>query len=108
MAPRAPREAPKTPAEIEKAYWGPPTWDAADITACQALERGEANKDQQKRFVRWLHAACRTHGMTFAPTSERASCFAEGRRHVGRWFINLCQLNAAAFIKDKDNVSEKG
>jgi hypothetical protein len=103
---RAPREERKGPPPDE-VYWRPPGYDVADIVACQALEKGEANKDQQLRFVRWFHKACRTYGMTYSPKSDRDSAFAEGRRHIGRWFVNLCQFNPAAFRKKGDHVSEK-
>src|SRR5258707_423599 len=79
------------------ASWLPPKWELADAGAMQALSRGEASSDQQKRALDWIiNAACATYDMWFEPGGEeggRATDFGEGRRMVGGEIINLIKVN---------------
>jgi len=74
------------------------------LSAVQALEKGEATPDQQKRFLTWLvNEACMTYAMTYQPEGDRQSAFAEGRRHVGRQVVKLLKLNPSIFRKATQN-----
>lgn len=77
-------------------------YEPGDITALQALERGEANADQQKRALAWIiNKACWTYESTYSPVSEHDSSFAQGRRFPGLQIIKMLKLNAAALARVK-------
>ena len=76
--------------------WLPAPYIKADIVALQALERGEAEPDQQKRVLKWMiERLCRTYDPSFIPHSDRESDFAEGRRYVGLQLVKLININLA-------------
>lgn len=82
--------------------WMPPIWDKPEISAVQALIRGDATADQQQRFMRFLvNSVCATYDLSFRPESERATAFAEGRRFVGLQIVKMQIINLAAFRKDQ-------
>jgi hypothetical protein len=74
----------------------PVEYDKADANALQALQRGEADPEQQRRALDWIiHKACMTYDQTFFPggaEGERYSNFAQGRRFVGTQIIKLLSL----------------
>jgi len=78
-------------------------YEIADASALQALQRGDASADQQKRALDWIirHAA-RAYDVTFQPESERASAFAEGRRFVGLQTIHLLQLSTRDLLQREE------
>lgn len=76
--------------------WKLPIVNDSEIFALQALERGTANAEQQKRAIACIELKiCASHRMSFYPGAEdgrRASDFAEGKRWVGvqlRRFLKL-------------------
>ncbi len=76
--------------------WVPPAYDLADVAAIQALERGDATKEQQQRALKWvIEAACGTYDMSYRPGEEgrRDTDFAEGKRFVGSQIVKLLKLN---------------
>jgi len=76
----------------------PADYSAADIAALQELEAGVASPDQQKRALKWIiEQACITYDLSFDPTSERTTSFAEGRRYVGLQIVKMLKLNRNAF-----------
>lgn len=83
---------PKAPAS-----YLPASWDNADVSAVQALHRGDATPEQQQRALKWIiEAASATYDMSFRPggqDGERETAFAEGRRFVGSQVIKLLRLN---------------
>jgi len=87
-----------TPTRDKKppAPWLPAPYVLADASALQAIERGEADAEQQKRAMRWIiEAAADTYGMSFRPGLEgaRDTDFAEGRRFVGQQVVKMIKLN---------------
>lgn len=86
MQPKAPAGAP----------WLPAPWEDADAGAIQALARGDASEDQQRRALEWIiNRACATYDMSFHPEGDRATCFAEGKRFVGNQIIKMMKINLA-------------
>jgi hypothetical protein len=76
--------------------------DIADISAVQALNRGDANADQQRRAVEWiLKQLAGVQGSTFH-VDPNASAFAEGRRYVG---LKLAQ---ALNLSMRDMLANEG
>lgn len=72
-------------------------WDYPDAAALQALARGEARPDQQRRALDWVvKTAAGTYQTSFVPGAPDASAFAEGRRFVGLQVVKLLSLNLEA------------
>lgn len=73
-----------------------------DIGALQALERGDATKEQQQRALKWIvEEAGRRDGDTFLldeEGGERASSFMAGRRFVALEVLKLVHLSGAARV----------
>ncbi len=88
-----------------------PVWDTApfelaDAVAIKAVAEGKATSEQQIRALNWItNTAGRLNRMSFQPDSERASCFAEGRRFVGVQIRRLVrtQLNE---LRDELGIKE--
>lgn len=88
MPPRKPADAPKAEP------WKPSNWDVEDAGAIQALLRGEALPHQQQRALTFIvETLCGTYDMSYRPTSDRDSCFAEGKRYVGSQIVKLTKAN---------------
>lgn len=76
------------------------TWDIPDAAAVQAMARGEATPEQQRRALDWIiKRAAMTYDVTFHPGLPDASAFAEGRRFVGLEAVKLLQLNLSQIRK---------
>lgn len=83
----------------------PPYLDApyelADANALQALARGEADSEQQKRALDWIiHVAGFTYQPTFFPGEPDASAFAAGRRFAGQQIVKMLSINTAVLKKE--------
>lgn len=80
----------------EHAPWKPTDFDDAEAAAFQALARGAASADQQKRALDWLvKKCCRTYDLSYRPGAEqgrRDTDFAEGRRSVGLEVVKLINV----------------
>lgn len=89
----------KTPA-----YFAAP-WELVDASSMQALERGDATPEQQKRALDWvIQVAAATYQPTFHPGEPDASAFAEGRRFVGNAVIKLLKINTNALLNAKEQI----
>ena len=79
----------------DHAPWKPPAYEPADAGALQALQRGNATAEQQKRAVAWIiNGACATYDLSYRPGEEgrRDTDFAEGRRFVGLQLVKMLKL----------------
>ena len=103
-----PKRAPRKAAE-DHAPWLPAKWEPADATAIQALYRGDADSEQQRRALRWItEAACGLYEFAYHPGSEdgrRETDFALGRQYVGHQIRKLNGLAVSALLR---RVSENG
>ena len=76
--------------------WKPPEFDPADAAAFQALQRGGATSDQQKRALDWIiNKACASYDLSYRPGGEegrRDTDFAEGKRFVALQIVKLCNI----------------
>lgn len=89
------------------APWLPPPYELADITALQALERGDADHHLQQRALKWiLEQAAGTYQMSYrgGQEGERDTAFAEGRRFVGLQIVKMLRLNASK-LRRNDEIS---
>lgn len=78
----------------------PAEWELADASALQALERGNASPDQQKRALTWiLRDACGMGDFLYRPGEDgrRDTDFALGREFPAKQIVKLLRLNLAAF-----------
>jgi hypothetical protein len=83
----------------EWAPWLPVPYEIADVAALQALARGEASAEQQRRALIWItESAAGVYLETFHPDDARWSDFAQGRRFVGLSITKLCRLNVQELI----------
>lgn len=83
--------------------WGSAPFELADAMALKALAAGSANEDQQKRALAWiLQKACRLNRLSADPASERATCFAEGKRHVGLQLARIVSMNSDELKREID------
>lgn len=71
----------------------PAAWENADVSALQALQRGDATPEQQQRALKWLiEQGAGTYEFAFYDT-DRATAFALGRAFVGQQIVKLLRLN---------------
>ena len=90
---RVPKPAPLTAALT------PPVYDVADASALQALNRGDANSDQQKRALYWIMdnaAQIKLSSYRGGVDGDRETAMLEGRKFVGLWIANLLTLNLSS------------
>ena len=73
-----------------------PSCEPADAAAIQALQRGAATADQQKRALIWIiERAAGTYQTSYRKgdrEAERETTFAEGRRFVGNLIVGVTKL----------------
>jgi len=92
----------KTSKKKDAPIWFKCDWDLPDAAAIQALERGDATEEQQKRALSWIiNNGAGTYEVAWEPDSDRASSFESGRRYVGLQIVKLMKLNLSAFRRDK-------
>lgn len=78
----------------KNAPWYPPEYELADINAFKGLQAGTATPEQQMRALKWIiENACATYELSYRPTSDRDTSFAEGRRFVGLQVVKLLKLS---------------
>lgn len=89
----------KAPPQID-----PPRYELADAAAIQALVRGEASQDQQRRAVNWIiNAAAATYDMSFSPADPHLTSFAEGRRFAGNQIVKLSKLDLKKLAQQQES-----
>lgn len=80
----------------------PPVWEPADISAIQALQRGDASPDQQRRALDYIINLAGTYDLSYRPESDRDTTFAEGKRFVGLQIVKALKINLAALRQAKE------
>jgi hypothetical protein len=88
--------------------WKPTDWEPADAAAIQALVRGEATADQQRRAMDFIiNGIARTYDLSYRPNSDRDTVFAEGKRFVGLQIVKAINLNLARIRQAKTNTPQQ-
>jgi len=88
--------------DLKSMPWYPPEYELADISAIKGVAAGTATEEQQKRAMKWIiENCCATYEMSYRPTSDRDTAFAEGRRFVGSQIVKLIKLDMSIFKRDK-------
>lgn len=88
----------------EHASWKPAKYTDADVHAMQALAKGSASADQQKRALRWIiEDAAGTYDMHYRPGPEgaRDTDFALGRCFVGQQVVKLMKLKVGLLRREE-------
>ncbi len=84
-------------ATIKREPWHPAEWDEFDASAIQALARGDANDQQQRRALQWIvEKASMVGDQSFVPGQADVVAFIEGRRSVGNQIRKLVNINLVA------------
>jgi hypothetical protein len=77
--------------------WFPAPYEARDVEALQALQRGDADAAQQALALNWIiETAAGTYEPSFRSDSdggERETAFAEGRRFVGLQVVKMIKMS---------------
>lgn len=90
--PNAPRPEP----------WKPAEWEPEDAYAIQAFMQGRASQEQQLRAAGFiLNQLCGTYDLSYRPSGDRDTCFAEGKRFVGLSLVKFAHLNIARLAGKK-------
>lgn len=80
----------------------PPKYEAADATAIQQLERGEAGTEMQKRALAWIiNEVCKTYDLSYRPGDTHDTSFAEGKRFVGLEIIKMLKLDPSKLRREQ-------
>lgn len=96
--PNAPRNSRNTPSPLPHE---PVAWELVEAASVQALARGDANEDQQRRAVMFIiERVCATYDLSYRPGDTQAMAFAEGKRFVGLQLVKLIRLNLAVWSDD--------
>lgn len=78
----------------------PAQWTNADAAAIQALHKGKATRDQQKRALDFiLYRICEVDEFEYR-TNDRDHAFCSGKRSCGTQIKKLISVNLAAFKED--------
>ena len=85
------------------ASWKPPHFEDSDAAAIQAIAKGQASADQQKRALTWIiEKAAGTYDMSFRPGPDsRDTDFAEGRRFVGLQVVKLIHIKIGLLRREE-------
>lgn len=87
--------------DSKNAPWYPPPYELADISALKGLAAGTASPEQQQRALKWIvENACGTYQLSYRPTSDRDTSFAEGRRFVGLQIVKALHLDISILRKE--------
>jgi len=86
--------------DSKNAPWYPPQYELADISAIKGMAAGTATPEQQQRALKWIiENACGTYELSYRPTSDRDTSFAEGRRFVGLQIVKALHLDISKLKK---------
>lgn len=89
--------------DVKNAPWYPAMYELADISAVKGLAAGTATPEQQQRALKWIiENACGTYELSYRPTSDRDTSFAEGRRFVGLQIVKALHLNLSALKRNDE------
>lgn len=80
--------------------WHPAAWEPADVGAIQALHRGDASPDQQRRALKWIiESAAMTYDEAFVPGQPDVKDFLLGRMNVGKQIVKCLKINLNELLK---------
>ena len=84
---------PSRTALAARAPWLPSDYEIADAASIQALQRGDATPDQQRRALSFIITTLAgTYDSTYFSGADGDSSFAQGKRWVGLQLVKLANL----------------
>lgn len=86
------------PAPYEPYPWAD---NLAFVYAIKAAQKGEATAAQQQLIIKSIVEMSGYHDLSYRPSGDRDTCFAEGKRFVGGQIIKLVNLSADTIEKSK-------
>lgn len=87
--------------DSKNAPWYPPPYELADVNALRGLANGTASPEQQQRALKWIiENACATYQLSYRPTSDRDTSFAEGRRFVGLQIVKALHIDTSVMVRE--------
>ena len=100
--PQPRKRIPTNQALAASASWLPAPYDLADATAVQALQRGTADAEQQRRALDWIiRQACATYDFPYRPgPDDRDTNIALGRMWAGQQIVKLCNADIGKMRRD--------
>lgn len=85
---------------VEPPACAPAPYEIPDVAAVQALEKGTATPEQQRRALAWMvNNACGTYDLEYR-TDQRDHAFASGRRFVGLQVVKMLKINLSKLKKE--------
>ena len=101
-----PRSAPKRKTGESLIVRAANNWQLADAAAIQALTRGDADPEQQKRALNWiLRQACMLPEWAYQPgASDRDTNIALGRQFVGHQIVKLQHVDMQMVRRTEPNA----
>lgn len=91
---------PRAKAAQTREPWHPAPWEPADAGALQALHRGDASPEQQRRALKWIiESAAMTYDTAFVPGQPDVKDFILGRMNVGQQMVKLLKISIPALLK---------
>ncbi len=82
--------------------WHPAPYEIADLCAIKGLAAGTASPEQQQRALKWIiESVCATYELSYRPTGDRDTAFAEGRRFVGLQLVKALHLDVSILRKNE-------
>lgn len=82
--------------------WKPPAYEDADAHSIRALQAGTATADQQQRALAYIiNTLAATYDLSYRPSSDRDTAFAEGRRFVGLQIVKFLKIDFARIRQAK-------
>jgi hypothetical protein len=96
----------KSPPPGPRKPWEPYLFEPADASAVQAMARGEASPDQQRRALELIvnKLAC-TYDLSFRPEGDRDTVFAEGKRSVGLQLVKLANISVSELVRREQEIA---
>lgn len=92
--------------EREIRDWRLPKLTVDETIALQALHRGEANAEQQKKALAVIiHKICAVYDETFSLDNERLSCWYQGRRSAGNYILKELQIDLRKLREEENERS---
>lgn len=93
---------------LSREPWLPTIYEIADASAIQALQRGDATPDQQKRALSFIiMTICCTYELPYRPGQEegaRNTDFAIGKMYVGQQIVKMLNTPTSQMKRDEPNA----
>lgn len=88
--------------DTKSAPWFPAKYELADARAIKNLAAGTASSEQQQRALKWIiENVAAYYDLSYFPTSDRDTSFAEGKRFVGSQIVKMLKIDLDALKRNE-------